>query len=237
MSMEAVTKPASFAGNVDHLLEKLHYRTIVSDEDLDEVLRLRYDAYLREGAITPNSDTRLIDRYDDLDNAANIGVYHNDSLIAAMRIHFLSKPDDMSPSLTAFEDVLRPHLEAGKRMVDPNRFVVDYETARKFPHLAYVTMRLSVIASAYFDAHYSIASIRMEHRAFYKRSFFATPAAPPRLYPGLTKKLCLMMVDYGNDREKIVARSSFYESTQEEQVALFGRIQRGNNSCCAAAAA
>lgn len=236
MSMEAVTKPASFAGNIDHLLEKLHYRTIITDEDLDAVQRLRYDAYLREGAISPNSSERLTDDYDALDNAANIGVYHNDSLIAAMRIHFLAKPDDVSPSLTAFGDVLRPHLEAGKRMVDPNRFVVDYETARKFPHLAYVTMRLSVIASAYFDAHYSIASIRVEHRAFYKRSFFATPAAAPRLYPGLTKKLCLMLVDYANDREKIVERSSFYESTEEEQISLFGRIKR-DSTCRPAAAA
>jgi hypothetical protein len=235
-SSETVTKPVSFADNIDHLLERLHYRTIETPEDLDAVLQLRYAAYLKEGAIVPNESERLFDHYDALENAANIGVFHEDKLVAAMRIHFLSHPDDVSPSLTAFGDILRPHLEAGKRMVDPNRFVVDYETARKFPHLAYVTMRLSVIASAYYAAHYSIASIRVEHQAFYKRAFFATSAAAPRAYPGLTKKLCLMMVDYENDKQKIVERGRFYGSTEAEQISLFGKIKRPHLLAAAAAA-
>lgn len=236
MCSERVTAPSSFAENVDHLLAKLHCRAIETEDDLDRVLRLRYAAYLKEGAIRPNESGRLIDRFDAMNNAANIGVFHEDCLVAAMRVHFLSQPDDISPSLVAFPEVLMPHLEAGKRMVDPNRFVVDYETARKFPHLAYVTMRLSVVASAYFDAHLSIASIRVEHQAFYKRAFFATPAAAPTTYPGLTKKLCLMLVDYENNRHRIVERSPFYASSVTEQERLFSAIRRKNSDQAAAAA-
>jgi hypothetical protein len=236
MCSEHVRAASSFAENVDHLLAKLHYRTIETESDLDLVRRLRYAAYLKEGAIGPNESGQLTDCFDELANAVNIGVFHEDNLVAAMRVHFLSHPNDISPSMVAFADVLAPQLEAGKRMVDPNRFVVDYETARRFPHLAYVTMRLSVVASAYYDAHLSIASIRVEHQAFYKRAFFGKPAAAPRAYPGLTKKLCLMLVDYENDRNRIVERSPFYASTVAEQEGLFGAIRKENIDGAAAAA-
>ena len=235
MDSKNVAAATSFAGNVDRLLAKLDCRRIETEADLDLVLRLRYSAYLKEGAISPNDSCRLVDRFDMLDNAVNIGVFHEDSLVAAMRIHFLSSESDVSPSLAAFPDILGPYLEAGKRMVDPNRFVVDYETARKFPHLAYVTMRLSVIASAYYAANISIASIRVEHQAFYKRAFFATAAAAPRDYPGLTKKLCLMLVDYEKNRDRIIERGPFYASALEEQKQLFGKIKVDRSQNAAAA--
>ncbi len=225
MCLKTIVPASSFAANVDHLLETLEYRTIEKEADLDAVLQLRYAAYLKEGAIDPNESGRLVDRFDEFDNAVNIGVFHEDKLVAAMRIHFLSKPNDDSPSMTAFSDILGPYLAAGKRIVDPNRFVVDYATARRFPHLAYVTMRLSVIASAYYAAHLSVASIRVEHQAFYRRAFFATPTAAPRSYPGLTKKLCLMLVDYEKNQHRIAERSPFYASTLEEQKRLFGKIK------------
>jgi hypothetical protein len=236
MRTENIVAASSFAQNVDHLLEKLDYRTIETAADLDAVQRLRYAAYLKEAAISANDSGRLVDRFDALDNAVNIGVFHEENLVAAMRVHFLSHPDDISPSMAAFGDILRPHLEAGKRLVDPNRFVVDYATARKFPHLAYVTMRLSVVASAYYSAHLAIASIRVEHQAFYKRAFFATAAAAPRVYPGLTKKLCLMLVDYEKDQGHIVDRGRFYASTLVEQERLFGKIKRDQARPVAAAA-
>jgi hypothetical protein len=225
MSREAVTKPANFAANVGELLERLECRPIETEADLDAVLRLRYDAYLKEGAVPPSENGRLADRFDDLPNVVNVGVFHEDQLVSALRVHFLSDPDDDSPSMEVFSDVLRPYLAAGKRMVDPNRFVLDYATARKFPHLAYVTVRLSVVASAYYAAHLSIATIRVEHQAFYKRTFFATPAAPPRHYPLLTKKICLMLVDYEHNQHHIVERANYFVSTPEEQERLFGKIR------------
>lgn len=225
MSTENVTAPSSFAANVGQLLERLECRPIETAADLDAVVRLRYEAYLKEGAVPLSESGRLADRFDDLPNVVNVGVFHEDQLVSALRVHFLSDPDDASPSMEVFSDVLRPYLAAGKRMVDPNRFVLDYGMARKFPHLAYVTVRLSVVASAYYAAHLSIATIRVEHQAFYKRAFFATPAAPPRHYPLLTKKICLMLVDYEHDAHRIVERASYFASTRAEQERLFGKIR------------
>lgn len=225
MRSEKVTAPSSFVANIGQLLEKLEYRPIETEADLDAVLRLRYAAYLKEGALTTNESQRLGDRFDALDNAVNIGVFHEDRLVAATRFHFLSKPEDNSPSMEVFSDLLRPHLEAGKRMVDPNRFVVDYETAREWPHLAYATLRLSVIASAYYGAHFTTISVRAEHQAFYKRAFFATPVAPPRPYPLLTKKISLMLVDDKKNHDRIFERGSYFASTATEQEKLFGKIK------------
>ncbi len=236
MGSESVAVASSFAANVNQLVEQLHCRPIETEADLDAVLRLRYAAYLKEGALTPHDSCRLADCFDDLDNAVNIGVFHEDRLVAAKRFHFLSKPDDDSPTMEVFSDVLRPLLEAGKRLVDPNRFVVDYETAREFPHLAYATLRLSVMASAYYDAHMTTISVRAEHQAFYKRAFFATPAVAPRSYPLLTKKIGLMLVDYEKDRARIYERGPFYASSRAEQERLFGKIKRDQSRCAAAAA-
>ncbi len=236
MRSSTIAAPSSFALNVNHLLQKLECRPIESDDDLDRVMRLRYAAYLKEGAIGPNETGRLEDRFDAIENAINIGVFHDERLVAAKRFHFLSKPDDVSPTYFAFPDILRPHLEAGKRIIDPNRFIVDYDTAREFPHLAYVTVRLSVIASAFYDTHLTTVSVRPEHQAFYRRAFFATQAAEPRLYPGLTKQLCLMLVDYEKNQDRIYERGSYYASMPDEQERLFGKIKSAATGFPAAAA-
>lgn len=236
MNSKAITAPSTFADNVSQLLTKIEYRRVETEADLDAVERLRYAAYLKEGAIAENETERLADDYDALANAVNIGVFLEDRLVAAKRFHFLSNPDDVSPSYAAFSEVLRPQLEAGKRIIDPNRFVVDYETARAYPHLAYATLRLSVIASAYYAAHLTTVAVRPEHRAFYQRAFFAVQAAPPRHYPGLVKKLCLMLVNYEKDQDRIYARGPFYASTPAEQERLFGKIPRKDSARPAVAA-
>lgn len=226
MKNEPVVAASSFAENVQQLIDKVEYRPIQTDADLDAVLKLRYAAYLREGALTPHQSGRLPDCFDRLDNVVNVGIFYEDRLVAAKRFHFLSRPEDDSPTMEVFSDVLQPLLEAGKRLVDPNRFLVDYDAARQLPHLAYATLRLSVIASAYYAAHLTTISVRAEHGPFYRRSFFAEPSVEPRCYPLLTKKIGLLLVNYERDQNRIVERSPFYASSPAEQEYLFGRIKR-----------
>lgn len=236
MSSKTIVAASNFAANVDHLIESIEYRSIKTDADLDAVLRLRYDAYQREGAINPHESHRLTDVYDHLKNVVNVGLFFEDNLISAMRMHFLSHPDDISPSMHAFGDVLAPHLSAGETIVDPNRFVVDYAMARRFPHLAYATTRLTMIAGAYYGARFAAISVRPEHQAFYKRTFFTTLLSQPRAYPGLTKTLCLMRGDFQSDTGRIIRRNPFYASSRVEQEMLFGKIKVDRSQNAAAAA-
>ena len=46
-------------------LEHVDYRLAETPEEKDEIYRLRYRAYLREGAILPSESERVTDRYDD----------------------------------------------------------------------------------------------------------------------------------------------------------------------------
>ena len=46
-------------------LDIVDYRLAKTPEEKDEIYRLRYRAYLREGAILPSRSERVTDRYDD----------------------------------------------------------------------------------------------------------------------------------------------------------------------------
>lgn len=223
MRGNASQSPTGFAARVTELLGKVQYRRIETAADLEAVLRLRYSAYLKEGAIEVSPEEKLVDRFDELGNLTNFGVFLADKLVGAVRIHVLDGLNQTSPAYDAFPDILTPLLASGKRLVDPNRFVVDYDAARQHPELAYVTVRLAVIAGFYHDANFVTATVRAEHQAFYKRSFFARAACEPREYPTLNKKISLMFIDYEKDRERILERGPYYAADPVEQSKLFGR--------------
>jgi N-acyl-L-homoserine lactone synthetase len=221
MQSNAVPPMTGFAARVMELLGKIEYRRLESTADLDAVLRLRYTAYLKEGAIEASEEERFADRFEDLDNVVNVGIFLQSKLVGAVRLYILERPEQTSPAFDAFPELLPPLLAKGKRVIDPNRFVVDYEAARIHPELAYATIRTVVMASAHYDTHLVTAAVRAEHRAFYKRAFFAQTICEPREYPTLSKKISLMLVDYESDRERIIERGPYFLSTKEERAALF----------------
>ena len=57
------------------LLERVDFRRADTAEDREDIYRLRYAAYLREGAIPPNSSERFADQLDESINAWILGVY------------------------------------------------------------------------------------------------------------------------------------------------------------------
>jgi hypothetical protein len=222
MQGDVIPPMTGFSARVMELLGKIQYRRVETQEELEAVLRLRYSAYLKEGAIELSAEEKLVDPFDELGNFSNFGIFLKDKLIGAVRIHVLDGLGQTSPAFDAFPDILSPLLAQGKRIVDPNRYVVDYESARLYPELAYVTVRLAVMAGFYHDANFVTATVRAEHQAFYKRSFFAKVACEPRSYPTLNKKISLMLIDYENNRRRILDRGPYYISTPEERAALFG---------------
>ncbi len=166
-------------------LEHIDYRLAETSEDKDRIYRLRYRAYLREGAILPSESERVTDRYDDLPNNFTFGIFVQGELYSSIRISVLTSEYRGSPSSEMFTDLLHPELDRGKVIVDPTRFVADPEKARTFPELPYVTVRLGYVACGYFNADIGLANVRPEHRAFYRKVFLQQPWGEPRLYPGL----------------------------------------------------
>jgi N-acyl-L-homoserine lactone synthetase len=223
MSAAALAPARSFSGRLSNLLERVDYRLVESDEDRETIFRLRYNAYLREGAIAPLLTKKLHDHYDDAENSWIFGLFIDDRLVSSLRICASSPAHPMTPAVEAFPDVLGPEVERGAIIVDPNRFVADYEATRRFPELPYLTTRLSFVSSAYFDADIATASVRREHQAFYKRVFLYAPVCEPRPYPTLVKPLSLMTVVCREVRAKILHRYPCYHSTIFERRMLFER--------------
>src|SRR2546421_9308422 len=221
MKSAAGTTTAAF-GNSDRL-DQVDYRLAETPEEKEEIYRLRYRAYLREGAIQPSSDQRVTDQYDHARNAWTFGVYFHGELYSSIRVSLLTPEWRMSPSLALFGDVLHPKLDEGLVFVDSTRFVADPEKARKFPELPYVTVRLGSMAGVHFNADYGLAMVRPEHQAFYRRVFLHESWCEPRSYPGLVKPVGLMAAHLPTVRDRVLARYPFLRSSAFERRTLFER--------------
>ena len=219
----AYAPQVSFSDRVAELLNRIDCRRILSGEDREAVARLRYQAYLREGAISPNFSKTFSDTYDDSENAWIFGLYIDDELASSIRIHVATEDEPVFPSLEVFADLLEPELKAGKTIVDPTRFVTDPKLSRMYPGLPYVTLRLCWLAAEYFSAEHFIVAVRAEHQAYYKRVFNHRSICGPRPYPLLKKPITLMTVQQSVVAEQVHRRYPFFRSTFFERRMLFER--------------
>jgi N-acyl-L-homoserine lactone synthetase len=213
--------PQSFSDRVFNLLQKADYRLAVTDEERDAIFRLRYEAYLKEGAIVSNFSRSFSDKFDDTDNCWLFGVHVDGVLAASLRLHVCTASHPEMPAVPVFPDILEPEIAAGKVIVDPTRFVVDQNMARRYPELPYITTRIGWLAGEYFGADSILATVRTEHQAFYKRVFGHQLVADARDYPTLVKPLSLMVLDFATMREKVHQRYPFFRSSLFERRMLF----------------
>jgi len=204
-------------------LDQVDYRLVETPEAKEEIYNLRYRAYLREGAIRPSADERVVDQFEDAPNAWTFGVYFHGELYSSIRVSVLTSEWRMSPSVDLFGEVLHPRLDKGEVFIDSTRFVADPEKARNFPELPYVTVRLGSMAGVHFNADYGLAIVRAEHQAFYRRVFLQEAWCEPRLYPGLVKPVGLMASHLPTVRERVLARYPFLRSSAFERRMLFER--------------
>jgi hypothetical protein len=212
-----------FSDRVTKLLEKIDCRHADAPKEREAIFRLRYQAYLREGTILPNSSESFSDTYDDTDNVYLFGLYIDGQLASSIRIHVGSKEHAYFPSLDVFSDVLRPKLDAGKIIVDATRFVADEKLSKQYRALPYATVRLNWLAAGYFNNSYSIVAIRPEHQAFYRRTFGVEQICGSRPYPHLVKPICLMASNYCDVADEVHRRYPFFRSTFFERRMLFER--------------
>lgn len=226
MSVLAADQPTGLVDRVQELLQRVDYRRAETTEERAAIFRLRYQAYLREGAISPNSSGQFSDPVDDRENCWIFGVFIDGKLASSIRLSITIPGCIDIPALDVFSDVLLGDILAGKKVVDPTRFVADREMSRAFPELPYVTLRLPWLALEYFDADTMLAAVRAEHQAFYKRLWGSKPACEARPYPNLQKPISLMTLDYRAARERVYRRYPFFRSSQFERRMLFERNRK-----------
>jgi hypothetical protein len=230
MSSSLVSQGSRFVDRVQNLVDVVKYTRALGAEDQRRIFQHRYDAYLREGAIDPNETGLFTDEYDRVENAQIFGLYLGDRLCASMRIHATSRTCKHMPAMWTFADILNPEIAAGKTIVDPSRFVVDYEASREFPELAYVTARLGWIAGEHYNADLILSTARTEHQAFYRRVFNYRLVADCRPYKTLKKPLSLLFLDYQIQKAIVELRYPFLRSSDQERYDTFGELQSSKAS-------
>ena len=226
MSVLAADQPTSLVDRVQELLQRVDYRRAETTDERAAIFRLRYQAYLREGAISPNPSGQFSDPVDDRENCWIFGVYIDGKLASSIRLSITIPGCIDIPALDVFSDVLLGDILAGQKFIDPTRFVADREMSRAFPELPYVTLRLPWLALEYFDADFMLAAVRAEHQAFYKRLWGSKAVCEARPYPNLQKPISLMTLKYRTVRDRVYRRYPFFHSSQFERRMLFDRNRK-----------
>jgi N-acyl-L-homoserine lactone synthetase len=212
-----------FSERVARLLDRIDCRPAVSAAEREAIFRLRYRAYLSEGAIRPSFAQTFTDPYDDGDNVWLLGLYLEGELASSIRLHVASVAHPDFPSRKVFAEILEPELAAGKIIIDPTRFVTHRHYSRANFGLTYATVRLAWLAAAYFGAEHLLAAVRAEHQAFYHRTFNHRMICAPRPYPLLAKPIGLMTVHHSSVADQVHRRYPFFRSTLFERRMLFER--------------
>jgi hypothetical protein len=223
MSALALESPSRLSDRVEQLLERVDYRRADTLEERAAIYKLRYRAYRREGAIAPNLTEQFSDPVDERDNVWLFGVYIEGRLASSIRMSVTLPGDTYVPAQDVFSDILLGETMAGKRLVDPTRFVTDRESSLQYRELPFVTIRLPWVAAEFFRAQSLLATVRAEHQPFYRRLLGHQPVCPPRPYPNLQKPISLMTLDYEEARDRVHARHPYFRSTYFERRMLFER--------------
>ena len=122
---------SGLSDRVNRLLERVDFRRADTSEDRDAIFRLRYAAYLREGAISSHASERFTDHRDEASNAWIFGVYIDGELASSIRLHVALQAQPDMPALDVFADLLAPEIARGRTVIDPTRFVADRDASRR----------------------------------------------------------------------------------------------------------
>ncbi|MEF2550493.1 hypothetical protein VQ042_03835 [Aurantimonas sp. A2-1-M11] len=203
-------------------MEIVRYFQATSDYDREKIYRLRYDAYLAEGAIGEIKSRMFKDRHDTDVNAFLLGIEIEDRLVASIRLHITTPECRVGPAMDVFNEELSPLLDRGESFVDPTRFVIDDSVRRMTTLLPFAGLRLGSMLADHFDATYMLATVRPEHVPFYDRICLLHPRTPARHYPGLKKPIALCYNAMETLRRELHPKFPVFQSTPGERAELYG---------------
>lgn len=221
---------AGFAGKALSYLEHLEYRRILGGEDLEDVFRLRYEAYRREELIEIDTSGRSDDKYDYTDNCQIFGLYFDGKLASSLRIHNATPDNRVCPTTSHFPNSLDEHFDKGLSFIDSSRFCADEKISSKQPLLPLFTTRLTAMACQYFDADYMLSVIRPDHAAFYKRYFGVQRWGQGQKVDWFAFEVDLYAADRYGYGEHVLARLPFFRSLEHERNTLFEKPADGVSS-------
>lgn len=203
------------------VLRSLEYRRINGGEELEDIYRLRYDAYRRDGLIGENTSGMSSDSYDESPNAHLFGLYYDGELASSIRIHHATSRTPICPTRSHFPGVLEPYFEQQVSFIDSSRFCADANFSHKIPNLPLFTTRLTAMACFFYEADYMLSVIRPEHGAFYRRYFLMKQWAKEQQVEWFAQPVDLYACHLRTIENAVFARLPFFRSLPLERELLF----------------
>lgn len=195
-------------------LKQVRYRVMTDSSDLEAIYRLRYTCYRAQGTIAQNEFCRMTDQFDETANCVHVAVQMDGEVLAALRLHLVSKLSHVSPTLEVFPEIL-DRVEDEQTVLDPTRFVISPDVRKRRVPLHFLALRIPFLAAIFYDIDWALAPVRDEHSAFYRRYLGYKPELKARLYPGLSKPVQLLVANFREQREAVLARTPVFGPVSE----------------------
>jgi hypothetical protein len=211
----------AFAGSIFSLLDRVEYRRITIDADLEDVASLRQQAYTAREFIDSENFGSFVDEYDRMEDCYVIGVYIDEKLTSTVRLHIVSADHLHGPTFTYFPHRARELTSLGRRYVDPSRFAADQQLMWQYPMLPFLTLRVVAMACEYFRAEHATNFIRSDVASFYTRSFGSQELEPPQMVRGFTVPMMLTAARVEDIKQRLELRYPFFRSLPSEKRLMF----------------
>tara|TARA_R100000687_G_scaffold82887_1_gene83703 strand:- start:1315 stop:2004 length:690 start_codon:yes stop_codon:yes gene_type:complete len=195
-------------------LKHVRYKVAKDSQDLERIYRLRYRCYRAEGSIAENDLGLMTDPFDETANCLHVAVEMKGEILAAVRLHLISRLSYDSPTLEVFPEVL-DRVRRGQTVLDPTRFVIDPSARRKRVPLHFLTLRIPFLAAMFYDIDLALAPVREEHTAFYRRYLGYDVEMKPRSYPSLQKPVQLLTANFREQRDAVLERAPVFGPMEE----------------------
>ncbi|MCF6367828.1 N-acyl amino acid synthase FeeM domain-containing protein [Rhizobium halophilum] len=222
MSPTSSIATKDFSKKLLSVLDAIEYRRIESQEDFEDIARLRYKAYQERGVL-PRSASSMLDEVDFDDHAYVFGIYLHEELVSTIRVHHVTPSHRISQSSGVFPDAVNAFLDAGMTLIDPARLAIDPDLDGERMALPYLTVRPTILAAIYFNADRMLQHIRPAHSAFYRRYFYADTVVPATFADMYGFDLTLLASRTREIGPKLLSRFPIYESQPYERRLMFDR--------------
>ncbi len=202
------------------LTKKYDYHRVVTEPDRQEIYKLRYEAYLKEGIIERNSLEILTDEFDNAGNFKLYGFYEHGLLIGSFRIHIIKTETCTSPARSVFPKEIGAYLEKGKTIVEPSRFTLKRDNNGNRERLINL-MKIPFVAAQIYQADIVAVIVRREHMKLYKRLFYGVEVAEPKPYPMALLPCGLMVSEFKKNELNILELVPEFRTASETMSELF----------------
>jgi hypothetical protein len=175
-------------------------------ELMEQVYRLRYSCYRRQGSIDPQLDEQFSDGFDQQPNSFSFLVARPTEAVATVRITVVKHEWGWSDSPVShvYGDHVAFQEIAQDSFVEASRLCFGHQ-ARRDTFIALVG-NMAALAS-FYQTRWLIACPRVEHTLIYQRMFKFKPLAAPRRYFGVKFETQLLGIER-QDFEHQISRAN-----------------------------